>query len=158
MIHICAPLAPIRCHALTTLRASRRRMAQHDSVRYFILNGLASRSARMPRLIIIFFFFELFCSVLEALKGARHSHQCEWIFSYWGVRSAAAANAYWLLTKRCCGHVIVLPLLWENELSTQEACLHSHLALTTMLFVVSVFGSGGKKVLVQFWFKYVFTT
>ena len=31
MIHICAPRAPIRCHALTTLRASRRRMAQHDS-------------------------------------------------------------------------------------------------------------------------------
>ena len=30
MIHICAPRAPIRCHALTTLRASRRRMAQHD--------------------------------------------------------------------------------------------------------------------------------
>jgi hypothetical protein len=25
-------------------------------------------------------------------------------------------------------------------------------------FVVSVFGSGGKKVLVQFWYKYVFTT
>jgi hypothetical protein len=30
MIHICAPRAPIRCHALTTLRASRRHMAQHD--------------------------------------------------------------------------------------------------------------------------------
>ncbi len=27
-----------------------------------------------------------------------------------------------------------------------------------VLYVVSVFGSGGKKVLVQFWFKYVFTT
>jgi hypothetical protein len=27
-----------------------------------------------------------------------------------------------------------------------------------LLYVVSVFGSGGKKVLVQFWFKYVFTT
>ena len=27
-----------------------------------------------------------------------------------------------------------------------------------MLYVVSVFGSGGKKVSVQFWFKYVFTT
>jgi hypothetical protein len=32
MIHICAPRAPIRCHALTTLRASRRRMAQHDNI------------------------------------------------------------------------------------------------------------------------------
>ncbi len=31
MIHICAPRLPIRCHALTTLRASRRRMAQHDN-------------------------------------------------------------------------------------------------------------------------------
>ncbi len=27
-----------------------------------------------------------------------------------------------------------------------------------VLYVVSVFGSGGKKVLVQFWFKYAFTT
>ncbi len=27
-----------------------------------------------------------------------------------------------------------------------------------VLYVVSVFDSGGKKVLVQFWFKYVFTT
>ena len=27
-----------------------------------------------------------------------------------------------------------------------------------VLYVVSVFGSGWKKVLVQFWFKYVFTT
>ncbi len=27
-----------------------------------------------------------------------------------------------------------------------------------VLYVVSVFGSGGKKILVQFWFKYVFTT
>ena len=27
-----------------------------------------------------------------------------------------------------------------------------------VLYVVSVFGSGGKKVLGQFWYKYVFTT
>jgi hypothetical protein len=27
-----------------------------------------------------------------------------------------------------------------------------------VLYVVSVFGSGGKKALVQFWFKYAFTT
>jgi hypothetical protein len=30
MIYICAPRAPIRCHAVSTLRASQRRMAQHD--------------------------------------------------------------------------------------------------------------------------------
>jgi hypothetical protein len=36
MIHICAPRAPIRCHALTTLRASQRRMAQHDRVVVFL--------------------------------------------------------------------------------------------------------------------------
>ena len=27
-----------------------------------------------------------------------------------------------------------------------------------VLYVVPVFGSGGKKVLVQFWFKYILTT
>ena len=31
MLHICTPRAPIRCHAVSTLRASQRRMAQHDN-------------------------------------------------------------------------------------------------------------------------------
>ena len=30
MIYICAPRAPIRCHAVSTLRARRCRLAQHD--------------------------------------------------------------------------------------------------------------------------------
>ncbi len=43
MIHICAPRAPIRCHALTTLRASRRHMAQHDKIWEVGRKSLGSR-------------------------------------------------------------------------------------------------------------------
>jgi hypothetical protein len=32
MLHIRAPRAPIRCHAVSTLRASQRHMAQHDNL------------------------------------------------------------------------------------------------------------------------------
>ena len=58
MIYICAPWAPIRCHAVSTLRASQRRMAQHDKVgqkvllrKEGILRNAESRLHNKPWLI-----------------------------------------------------------------------------------------------------------
>ena len=70
MIHICAPRAPIRCHALTTLHASRCRMAQHD----IVFARCATRSiASKGRVGKLEYKFTKPWKIIEPLKGASYA-------------------------------------------------------------------------------------
>ena len=74
------------------------------------------------------------------------------------AKKAAAMILQDLKRWLCANHFHKLILIKDFIIKYTRFAWAGGTFFLVVLYVVSVFGSGGKKVLVQFWFKYVFTT